>query len=830
MAYQAYNNEVEVQSVLILDENDSPIIDLATIYADNKISLDFLTLTESLSSPMMDGSIVFDGTQGDYEFMQLVGNETLVITLKTPDEEDTETESITLPKFSIYGFQDSSNFSETNKTPEGFTIRKVTINFCSKDAKELYETPDLLPSGFIGKISSGLTFEGASGESEGEENEDGEETPVEELIDKRGLVEIVSESLDGGIDSEATLNDVWIKPKLISLPNRKFVEGMNTLQMLNYCKGYSVSADNPSAVNYCFWQDLAGFHFKSIDLLSYESQSKEEYNTFTLNSNIIGKNRIYKFDVISDFSFYSLLSANALYAYYDRYEPDFYSSPYARLMDDREKFTKKRIVYNYKDVYAGLYPIEQGDPFPFITSDELSDLENDELSINDIVFGYQEDRAFNDQDKIRSVLLMGNELEVSGGSGDDTPDEPDGVQGLFAFAEGVSGSSGDIETDLSHFNVYETNKWQSMFDCVDMDGESLKKIINEIKLPTFKAKREYRDRLAYKEQWNIYKYSVCCTSPQVEDSGFMAVVKNTHLVGRNIWRYSWNEVIFIPKVELANFAGATGPTADYSLDTQALNQIELTAGSNWDNLTISKYGVEVDTPFTVGDLSGEIRIQGTTCGITFENENSVTRVLETYLQCDIEGTTAGVTLAFHNDEWSPFLVVEKPNGARGLTTDYSGAYNLNEVLNRATYNDDPEEGYEDIAGACGGSVLHYQDFNRASGILPDVTEEVDILIGPGINANKENTDYPSGFASMPVGSYQRLNTDDDGNAQPGVQCKEIPMGHVVKIQAIKTKDLPSYGININSPDIKTVYYFNSTNAQDGDCNTTSDCPIGDNRS
>lgn len=815
MSYQAYHNEVEIQSVLILDENDEPIIDLTTAYADGKLSLDYIVFTESLSSPMMDGSLVFDGTQGDYEFMQLVGNETLLITMKTPDTETTESESIQLPKFSVVSFQDSSNFSETNKTPEGFTTRKVTIQFCSTDAKKLFETPDLLPTGFIGKICSGITFDGSSEGASGDASEEDSGS-----TDQRGLVEVIAESLDGGIDSEATLNDVWIKPHFISLPHRKQVEGMNTLQMLNYCKDYAVSGTNPNAVNYCFWQDMDGFHFKSIDLLAYESKQNETYKTFSLDSNIIGKNRIYRFDVISDFSFSSSLSNGALYSYYYRYEPDYYSSPYARLMDDREKFTKEKVVYNYKDVFNKLYGVEDGDPFPFVTKEQLEDLENVKLYSNDVLFGYQSDRAFNDQDKIRSVLLMGNErIVASGDSGGSSEDGEEG-EGLFSVVSGVSGPSGDLPDNLSHFNAYETNKWQAMFDCMDLDGEPLKKIVNEIKLPTFKAKKEYRDKLAYKEQWNIYRYSVCCATPQTEESGFMAVVKEARLAGRNIFQYSWNEVIFIPKIDLANFAGAglSGASTDYSLGINAVNAIGFTAGTNWNNLSITKYGNQLST-VTIGDLSGEIRIQGTTCGITFENKNSVTRALEAYLQCDLEGNTSGVTLAFHNDKFSPLLVVEKPNGARGFNTDYSGAYNLNEVLNRATYD---EDSYPEIAGTCGGAVLHYQDFDDQDDI-PDPSQEVDILIGPGINANKEATDYPRGFASMPVGSYQRI-----GPSGIGVDCNPIPMGHVVKIQSIKTKDLPLYGINIDSPDIKTVYYFNATNAQDGDCTTEVDCTIGDN--
>ena len=797
MSYQAYNNEVEVESVMILDENNSLIIDLATIYGDGKIALDFITLTESLASPMMDGSLVFDGTQGDYEFMQLVGNETLRISLKTPDQKGVETQSITLPAFSIYGFQDSSNFAETNKTPEGFTTRKVTINFCSKDAKELNETPDLLPTGFIGKISSGLTSQ-------------------------PGLVEIIGEYLDGGIDSEATLNDVWIKPELISLPHRKVVEGMNTLQMLNYCKGYSVSASNPSAVNYCFWQDLEGFHFKSIDLISYDARFQTEFKTFSLNSNIIDKNRIYRFDVISDFSFPALLSNNALYSYYYRYEPDYYSSPYARLMDDREKFTKKKIIYNYKDVYANLYPIESEDPFPFITKEDLEDMENDELSVNDVMFGYQSDRSFNDQDKIRSVLLRGNELEISGGSCYEPPADSGGGEEPFTSTEGVSGCSTNLNTNLSHFNAYETNKWQSMFDCVDMEAETLKKIITEIKIPTFKAKREYRDRLAYKEQWNIYKHSVCCVTPSTKDTGIMAVIKRARCIGRNIYRYAWNEVIFIPKAELYNFAGATTEWTSsgyYDTITQ-LNDHGFSGGSDWDNLKILKNNGgetlgewdDITSSLTIGDLCGQIFIQGTTCGITFENENAVTRMLQTYLGCGLEGYATGFDLVFHNDKWSPFLVVEKPDGLRGREFDWRGAYNLNEVLNKVTYNPDI---FPDLEIANWDSLLHYQDFGDLDE-PPGDDDEVDVLIGPGMNANKDHTDYPKGFASMPVGSYQRLNTDDDGYAED-----------VVKIQSVQSKDLPAYGIDIKTRmGLKTIYYFNATNAQDGNCTTASPCPIG----
>ena len=53
------------------------------------------------------------------------------------------------------------------------------------------------------------------------------------------------------------------------------------------------------------------------------------------------------------------------------------------------------------------------------------------------------------------------------------------------------------------------------------------------------------------------------------------------------------------------------------------------------------------------------------------------------------------------------------------------------------------------------------------------------------------------------------------------------MGHVVKIKSVSTKDLPSYGIDIRNPGVNKIFYFNATNAQDGDCTTLSNCDIGD---
>ena len=98
-----------------------------------------------------------------------------------------------------------------------------------------------------------------------------------------------------------------------------------------------------------------------------------------------------------------------------------------------------------------------------------------------------------------------------------------------------------------------------------------------------------------------------------------------------------NEAVFIPKADLANFAGGSGPSGDHTMDVTTLNS-QVISDSNWNQLEFSKFGEVMDTPIVVGDLSGDITITAATCGITFPFENSVTRALELYLQCGLSGS------------------------------------------------------------------------------------------------------------------------------------------------------------------------------------------------
>ena len=97
---------------------------------------------------------------------------------------------------------------------------------------------------------------------------------------------------------------------------------------------------------------------------------------------------------------------------------------------------------------------------------------------------------------------------------------------------------------------------------------------------------------------------------------------------------------------------------------------------------------------------------------------------------------------------------------------------------------------------------------------PDFTEEY--LIGPGINANDQKTEYPSSFDMMPVGGYKPLGTGTE------VECTATPFGHIVRMSSVSYEDVLKVGIEprgfpIDAKD-KRFFYFSAENAHDGSCN------------
>jgi hypothetical protein len=849
-----YYNESEITTVRLYNTDSGAWSLLYTLVAPEeppvtiagKVALDYITFTESMLSPIITGELVFDITGGDFERLQLVGNEKLEIVANTPDGV-----AKAFPFFNVHSFEETTNLADTDKTPESLIERKITLHFSTDKAKEIFEKERAFPEGFIGKISS--------------RGEVGESDP------QLGLLEELELSyFNEVIDTEPTLNEIWIHPSTMSLPTRKFARNMNILQLINYCKEFAVSLLDTTSVNYFFWHDLDGWHFKSASLLIREGvEQGEQLKTFTLTENVLDPNRIISLDVISDVSEYSMTSSGALYSYYYKVRPD-YTSPYARLMDDREKYTSKKITYNYKTDAIGPDPsdpnwirIESGELVPHLTETQISELENDSLRLYDRVFGWHDTRSYGDNQSGTTLLLTGNSIPIELEAGRDEE------------------SDIDPNYDIVDHVGYDSVIWQEMFDSTTLPSDILKKIVYDIKAPTFQAKKLYRDTLAYKEKWNIYRNSVCCEDNTLPEEGITAIIKGAAKIGTNMYRYAWREVEIIPKAEIGNFLGAaissgtTDPIPDdvgyYNATVPRLNQMSFISPiENGDvfpaEFQFFREGVLIEEFTEVGDLSGEIVVKlpdtcfaddhGTItniCPFTYRNES--TEAIEKYFTQGL----AGLTLTFHNDRYSPWLIVEKP-GAAGAdvimhTTSNDGdeeipirswklAYNMNEMLNRNIYD---ENKYKQ--GPVSKTTTFYQGEKPTSsssgdwGMPPyddiDPEDVRDIPVGPGVNATSDiYGDYPSAFSMLPIGHYKKIERDSvgedpdaDREYKKGLACDPIPIGHIVTIKSLSHDDILSCGIdnrivldeNEEPVDVnKVIFYFNVENAHDGNC--IGECP------
>ena len=210
---------------------------------------------------------------------------------------------------------------------------------------------------------------------------------------------------------------------------------------------------------------------------------------------------------------------------------------------------------------------------------------------------------------------------------------------------------------------------------------------------------------------------------------------------------------------------------------------------------------DTDEDLILKDLHGIVNIKGSDPsfleiilaglrGVVFPWSSPIGEILDLFSSDD------GVTLEFYNDVYSPFLVLKKKYGGRGYTYDYTGAYNLNEVMNRSLFNFAEEDGLPDIPDS------------------PPYEKEADTLVGPGVNANKDSTDYPRGYTPNPIGSYHITSTGD--------YCPQTSIGQVVNLSAIDQDDLSLFGLKLTqgngfTGEKKKIYYFSAENAHDGLC-------------
>jgi len=864
-------NDVDIQSIIIYDEDRNVLIDLAESVSKGKVSLGIIEIIESITQTSVKGVLSFDITNGEFEKLQLVGSEFIDFVFVTPAENKDEADSVlTTGLFQIYDFDESSNFTDTSLTPEGAHARMLTIKFTSIQEGNIFNSKTPFPHGFVGKIAY-------------QQNVDPTMDPLEivepetDSDEKTGIINSIASSYfpRDKFYIEKTDNSINLAPKRVSFPTRKATKNMNLLQLINYCMQYSWKSSSviqgplPEAdsyveaysksgwANYFFWQDLDRWNFTSVPTMVTNARRKG-IKTFTLTGDFLAKDRIIKMDVISDFSINKAFSDGMMYLYYKRIELN-YTDLYSRFLDDEYKFQEQEYDYNYGTDYSPIIEPKKFLPATVLDTEDgkakslpewILSKKNEELGKTDRLFGFYDNRQHRDPTELTRIIGRG-------------------------IDKGITTDIGLAENVADYTTYQQDNMWQEMFDCVnimepedDIDSDvSVLKKIHEIKSNTFIAKNNYKTTLNYKEKWNIYKYSVCCDVPGDDLSDKLVIIKNHHKIAPNIYRYEWAEVAIIPKADLGFVVGfglgaedpdeGDAPPLEEALPDSDLYEREVVdsaAGTNdglnslmfYDDVTQLHYishalqsstseqslyegafpagalaGTwhflpQFENPDPVGDWNGDAVNQIT--GVTGSNSWE-------YVKHLFQGSSpTGITLTFHNSQYSPFIVVEKENAARGISGGRSSAYNLNEIMNRQLLGElyDP---FEPLGSSADIIYNQYSLVDKTTSynyLDPSTDDEAkyprEVLIGPGINANDTESEYPASFDMMPIGGYKRL-TDLEGDID--LECSATPFGHIVKMSSVSYEDAFKVGIEPRNYPIdstqKRFFYFSAENAHDGNC-------------
>jgi hypothetical protein len=221
------------------------------------------SLNESMFSPLMTGTLVIRDTGewlGTYgvrpndEIHFNLNAKTVSGTLNR-DRNDSFIKNYSLI-FEVTNVKNTVTLSSDEFQNSSETIKALTIEFITKSILNKEFLSSVLDNeNFIGYIYSDEpdTFQlsGLSGPS----------------VELRGFNSYLKEKFEIEIDGDKTWNYCYLKKNNVSYPWGKIQGQQTLLQTLEYLAENAVNYDNNAAVNYAFWQDLHGYHFKCVDSL-----------------------------------------------------------------------------------------------------------------------------------------------------------------------------------------------------------------------------------------------------------------------------------------------------------------------------------------------------------------------------------------------------------------------------------------------------------------------------------------------------------------------------------------------------------------------------------
>jgi hypothetical protein len=414
-----------------------------------------LSMAESMFEVSVVGTLVIRDIRSTSEQINFNGFEDLIIKVQNPEIPD----SFKSLKFKVYNVKTSNDQVRTTRISEDTNIPEIelSVEFTSYEHYLLnYKEFDEL---------AGLTGSDIITKIASEAGKNGLVNSIYEKFFKTGKID--SDTTQKEMFIEPTRNWVWYKQNQLSYPWGKFNSPIKVAQLMQYLAENAVSDANPYACNYMFWQDLDRWNFRSIESLIKEP-SDRKYGVLSSPHKV---GNIFKFVVQQESNFLRLFESNALSGKYYLVEPK-WDQPYRQYLDYNESHNFTEVTYDYFRDYYKWTKVEQ---HPLI-DESISTKPNVVNVIHDRMSGYFSPNYSNRE---KSVAWEHHGYTYSNRDSSDT--------------------------------------WQPMFDQIDLDGDTCRKIQKEIKQKIKDKKIEYAAKKNLKERWKVYRCSICCDTSYVDD-------------------------------------------------------------------------------------------------------------------------------------------------------------------------------------------------------------------------------------------------------------------------------------------------------------------------
>lgn len=437
-------------------------------------------LKESIYEPLITGQMVIRESGLWFQQNNLNAFDEVVVTLKgqessgTLNMADSRTSTTKTYNFvfDITNVKNTLDLALNDFQSYNEDIKSLTIEFVSQS---------ILNKEFIGSILENENFIGPIFANESHKFDLNGSEPVG--VELKGFNQYINDKLGIKIDGDDTWNYCYLKKNNVSYPWGKIKGQPTILQTMQYLSEHAVDLKNNAAVNYLFWQDFNGYHFKSIESLI--KNQDDEPKTFVMGRGNLLSNRIHNFYTTSEFDFLNLLNSKIYFSWYERILPN-YRDPYLDFIDTSLGLTRQNIVFDLTKEYSKTSHIETGSIIPSGLKYESSYTNLAQSHrIDDDVYGFFSKNRYN------------------------TP---------FAQSWEYLGLSAD--TRLS--NVV----WQNQFDIDDeVYPEFLYAYDKLIKKNLAKNREDYAKLRNIKKKWEVYRCTVCCTE-QIGGTADQAILKN----------------------------------------------------------------------------------------------------------------------------------------------------------------------------------------------------------------------------------------------------------------------------------------------------------------